>query len=139
MARVGHQLAQPVAGPQRALREGRHLHQVHIKVEQAGMVPRGRGVVELPLEHLHRLLDRKSTRLNSSHRCISYAVFCLKKTTDLNVCPVCLGLPGTLPVLNKKPAEYAVLPAMALTCRLIETSIFARKNSFYPDLPKGYP
>ena len=55
-----------------------------------------------------------------------------------NVCPVCLGLPGALPVLNKKTVEYAVLAAMALNCQVRETSIFARKNYFYPDLPKGY-
>jgi aspartyl-tRNA(Asn)/glutamyl-tRNA(Gln) amidotransferase subunit B len=55
-----------------------------------------------------------------------------------NVCPVCLGLPGALPVLNRKAVEYAVLAAMALKCQVRETSIFARKNYFYPDLPKGY-
>ena len=55
-----------------------------------------------------------------------------------HVCPVCLGLPGALPVLNKKTVEYAVLAAMALNCQIRETSIFARKNYFYPDLPKGY-
>src|SRR5450432_758739 len=55
-----------------------------------------------------------------------------------NVCPVCLGLPGALPVLNEKTVEYAVLAAMALNCQIRETSIFARKNYFYPDLPKGY-
>src|SRR6202011_5307726 len=57
---------------------------------------------------------------------------------NTNVCPVCLGLPGALPVLNRKAVEFAVLAAMALNCRLNETSIFARKNYFYPDLPKGY-
>ena len=55
-----------------------------------------------------------------------------------NVCPVCLGMPGVLPVLNRKAVEFAVLAAMALNCRINETSIFARKNYFYPDLPKGY-
>jgi aspartyl-tRNA(Asn)/glutamyl-tRNA(Gln) amidotransferase subunit B len=57
---------------------------------------------------------------------------------NTNVCPVCLGLPGALPVLNRKAVEFAVLAAMALNCRINQTSIFARKNYFYPDLPKGY-
>src|SRR6516162_6146739 len=55
-----------------------------------------------------------------------------------NVCPVCLGMPGALPVLNRKAVEFATLAAMALSCRINETSVFARKNYFYPDLPKGY-
>ena len=57
---------------------------------------------------------------------------------NTNVCPVCLGMPGALPVLNRKAVEFAALAAMALNCRINETSIFARKNYFYPDLPKGY-
>jgi aspartyl-tRNA(Asn)/glutamyl-tRNA(Gln) amidotransferase subunit B len=57
---------------------------------------------------------------------------------NTNVCPVCLGLPGALPVLNRKAVEFATLAAMALNCRINQTSIFARKNYFYPDLPKGY-
>jgi aspartyl-tRNA(Asn)/glutamyl-tRNA(Gln) amidotransferase subunit B len=57
---------------------------------------------------------------------------------NTNVCPVCLGLPGALPVLNRKAVDFAVLAALALGCRINETSIFARKNYFYPDLPKGY-
>jgi len=57
---------------------------------------------------------------------------------NTNVCPVCLGLPGALPVLNRKAVEFATLAAMALNCRINETSVFARKNYFYPDLPKGY-
>ncbi len=57
---------------------------------------------------------------------------------NTNVCPVCLGMPGALPVLNKKVVEFATLASMALNCRINETSIFARKNYFYPDLPKGY-
>src|SRR5258708_4606565 len=57
---------------------------------------------------------------------------------NTQVCPVCLGMPGALPVLNRKVVEFATLAAMALQCRVNETSIFARKNYFYPDLPKGY-
>jgi len=57
---------------------------------------------------------------------------------NTNVCPVCLGLPGALPVLNRRAVEFAVLAATALNCQIRETSIFARKNYFYPDLPKGY-
>jgi aspartyl-tRNA(Asn)/glutamyl-tRNA(Gln) amidotransferase subunit B len=57
---------------------------------------------------------------------------------NTNVCPVCLGMPGALPVLNRRAVEFATLAAMALNCRINETSIFARKNYFYPDLPKGY-
>ncbi len=57
---------------------------------------------------------------------------------NTNVCPVCLGMPGALPVLNRRAVEFAVLAAQALNCKVRETSIFARKNYFYPDLPKGY-
>ena len=57
---------------------------------------------------------------------------------NTNVCPVCLGLPGALPVLNAKAVEFATLAAVALNCQVREQSIFARKNYFYPDLPKGY-
>jgi aspartyl-tRNA(Asn)/glutamyl-tRNA(Gln) amidotransferase subunit B len=57
---------------------------------------------------------------------------------NTNVCPVCLGMPGALPVLNRRAVEFATLAAMALNCQVRETSIFARKNYFYPDLPKGY-
>ncbi len=57
---------------------------------------------------------------------------------NTNVCPVCLGMPGALPVLNRKAVEFATRAAMALNCRINERSIFARKNYFYPDLPKGY-
>lgn len=57
---------------------------------------------------------------------------------NTQVCPVCLGLPGALPVLNRRAVEYAVRAALALNCTVHEVSIFARKNYFYPDLPKGY-
>jgi aspartyl-tRNA(Asn)/glutamyl-tRNA(Gln) amidotransferase subunit B len=55
-----------------------------------------------------------------------------------NTCPICLGLPGTLPVLNKRVVEMATLASLALNCTVHEHSRFARKNYFYPDLPKGY-
>ncbi len=55
-----------------------------------------------------------------------------------NTCPVCTGMPGTLPVLNATAVEYAVKMAMAVDCRVNKKSIFARKNYFYPDLPMGY-
>jgi aspartyl-tRNA(Asn)/glutamyl-tRNA(Gln) amidotransferase subunit B len=57
---------------------------------------------------------------------------------NTNICPICLGLPGSLPVLNRKAVEFAALASMALNCEVRERSIFARKNYFYPDLPKGY-
>jgi aspartyl-tRNA(Asn)/glutamyl-tRNA(Gln) amidotransferase subunit B len=57
---------------------------------------------------------------------------------NTHVCPVCIGLPGALPVLNRAAVDHAIRAALALGCTVHETSIFARKNYFYPDLPKGY-
>lgn len=57
---------------------------------------------------------------------------------NTHVCPVCLGLPGSLPVLNRKAVEYALRVAKALHCTVPEESVFARKNYFYPDLDKGF-
>jgi len=57
---------------------------------------------------------------------------------NTNVCPVCLGLPGALPVLNRQAVEMAIQAALAMHCRVNAFSRFARKNYFYPDLPKGY-
>jgi aspartyl-tRNA(Asn)/glutamyl-tRNA(Gln) amidotransferase subunit B len=70
-------------------------------------------------------------------------IFCGCSTTfgappNTNVCAVCLGLPGALPVLNQRAVEFAVRAAHALGCDVQPESIFARKNYFYPDLPKGY-
>ncbi|MHB8500069.1 MAG: Asp-tRNA(Asn)/Glu-tRNA(Gln) amidotransferase subunit GatB [Candidatus Acidiferrales bacterium] len=70
-------------------------------------------------------------------------IFCACSThfgdpPNTNVCPVCLGLPGTLPVLNKRAVELAMRASLALNCTVHEHSRFARKNYFYPDLPKGY-
>jgi aspartyl-tRNA(Asn)/glutamyl-tRNA(Gln) amidotransferase subunit B len=57
---------------------------------------------------------------------------------NIAVCPVCAGMPGVLPVVNQQAVEYALRVALALNCQIAHTSIFARKNYFYPDLPKGY-
>ena len=70
-------------------------------------------------------------------------IFCSCPTSfgappNTNVCPVCLGLPGALPVLSKDAVELAMKAAMALNCEIRPLSRFARKNYFYPDLPKGY-
>src|SRR3989475_12041595 len=70
-------------------------------------------------------------------------IFCCCSTRfgappNSNVCPVCLGMPGVLPVLNRRAVEFALRAALALDCEVRERSIFARKNYFYPDLPKGY-
>lgn len=72
-------------------------------------------------------------------------MFCACPVVDLTkaapntaVCPVCSGMPGALPVVNRKAVEYAIKVALALECKIALTSLFARKNYFYPDLPKGY-
>jgi len=57
---------------------------------------------------------------------------------NTNICPVCTGMPGALPVVNKRAVEFAVKMALAVGCTVNEHSVFARKNYFYPDLPKGY-
>src|ERR1043166_3546180 len=57
---------------------------------------------------------------------------------NTHVCPVCLGQRGALPVLNRRAVDFAIRAGLALGCTINETSIFARKNYFYPDLPKGY-
>ncbi len=70
-------------------------------------------------------------------------IFCSCSTTfgapaNSHVCPVCLGMPGVLPVLNKKVVEFAMRLALATNAKIAPLSVFARKNYFYPDLPKGY-
>jgi aspartyl-tRNA(Asn)/glutamyl-tRNA(Gln) amidotransferase subunit B len=70
-------------------------------------------------------------------------IFCSCSTTfgarpNTQVCPVCLGLPGVLPVLNERAVRFAAMTGLAVGARIAERSVFARKNYFYPDLPKGY-
>ena len=70
-------------------------------------------------------------------------IFCGCSTTfgrepNANTCPVCLGMPGVLPVLNRKVVDFTIMMGLATNCRIASESIFARKNYFYPDLPKGY-
>lgn len=70
-------------------------------------------------------------------------LFCSCSTTfgqepNRNTCPVCLGQPGTLPVLNRQAVEFAIRAGLATDCSIEAKSVFARKNYFYPDLPKGY-
>lgn len=60
------------------------------------------------------------------------------KPPNTHVCPVCLGLPGAMPVINKKAVEMALMVALALNCKIAKTTFFARKNYFYPDLPKNF-
>ena len=57
---------------------------------------------------------------------------------NIQVCPVCLGIPGALPVLNKKVIEYAIMAALALNCKILKRMSFFRKNYFYPDMPKNF-
>ena len=70
-------------------------------------------------------------------------IFCNCSTSfgaspNTHTCAVCLGLPGVLPVLNKKVVEFAMRMAIATNCKIGRKSMWARKNYFYPDLPKGY-
>src|SRR3990172_11261820 len=70
-------------------------------------------------------------------------VFCACSTKfgappNQHTCPVCLGMPGSLPVLNRRVVEFAIRAGLATGCQIARSSILARKNYFYPDLPKGY-
>ena len=60
------------------------------------------------------------------------------ESPNSHVCPVCLGMPGVLPVINRQAVEFAIMTGLALNCQIAEYSVFARKNYNYPDLPKGY-
>ena len=70
--------------------------------------------------------------------CACPVVDSTRSAPNIAVCPVCCGMPGVLPVVNRQAVEYAIRVGLALECQINLTSLFARKNYFYPDLPKGY-
>ena len=75
---------------------------------------------------------------NSKMFCSCRVVDSTNSEPNCHVCPVCSGMPGALPSINKRAVEIGILVSLALNCNIETTSIFARKNYFYPDLPKGY-
>lgn len=77
------------------------------------------------------------TELNSKLFCSCYSNY-REKDINENICPVCIGLPGSLPILNKKAIEHAIMTSKALNCKVPEITMFSRKNYFYPDLPKNF-
>ena len=90
----------------------------------------------MPFEPVIGLEIHAQLRTRSKIFCGCSASFGAEPNT--HVCAVCLGLPGALPVLNRAAVDFAIQAALALGCTIQETSVFARKNYFYPDLPKGY-
>ncbi|MEK9657554.1 MAG: Asp-tRNA(Asn)/Glu-tRNA(Gln) amidotransferase subunit GatB [bacterium] len=77
-------------------------------------------------------------QLNTKTKLFTACPSGVSENANEHTCPLTLGLPGTLPVLNKKAVEYAVMAGTALHCKIQKKSVFSRKNYFYPDLPKGY-
>ncbi len=78
-----------------------------------------------------------------AHLLTTSKIFCGSSTEfggepNSHTCPVCMGLPGALPVLNKRVVDFAIRAGLATNCTIKQRSIFARKNYYYPDLPKGY-
>ena len=77
------------------------------------------------------------TQLNTKLFCSCYSNY-REKEVNSNICPVCIGLPGSLPILNKKGIEFAIMISKALNCKIPAITVFSRKNYFYPDLPKNF-
>lgn len=77
------------------------------------------------------------TELHSKLFCSCFSNYRTKDINE-NICPVCIGLPGTLPLLNRKALDHAIMISKALNCEIPEMTMFSRKNYFYPDLPKNF-
>ena len=77
------------------------------------------------------------TQLNTKLFCSCYSNY-REKEINSNICPVCIGLPGSLPILNKRAVEFAIMISKAMNCKIPEITVFSRKNYFYPDLPKNF-
>ena len=98
----------------------------------------GTDKVHLEFEAVIGLETHAELGTRSKMFCSCAVVDSTRAEPNTAVCPVCAGMPGVLPVVNRKAVEYALRVAVALGCQVAPVSIFARKNYFYPDLPKGY-
>jgi aspartyl-tRNA(Asn)/glutamyl-tRNA(Gln) amidotransferase subunit B len=92
----------------------------------------------MPYETVVGLEVHAELQTQSKMFCACPVVDSTASLPNVAVCPVCAGMPGVLPVVNRQAVEYALRVALALDCEIQPTSLFARKNYFYPDLPKGY-
>jgi aspartyl-tRNA(Asn)/glutamyl-tRNA(Gln) amidotransferase subunit B len=92
----------------------------------------------MPYETVIGLEVHAELQTRSKMFCACPVVDSTRAEPNTAVCPVCAGMPGTLPVVNRKAVELALRVALALECEIAPLSLFARKNYFYPDLPKGY-
>jgi aspartyl-tRNA(Asn)/glutamyl-tRNA(Gln) amidotransferase subunit B len=92
----------------------------------------------MPYETVIGLEVHAELATQSKMFCSCAVVDSTRSEPNIAVCPVCSGMPGVLPVVNQQAVEYALRVALALECQIAPTSLFARKNYFYPDLPKGY-